>query len=85
MSREVHTARADGVTVYYPFALVELLDYRRLDDNEGDEVLLAFTDEDGCRVTIRMSAVVVEALKSRLCEPPDSSQSLPVVTTAHQP
>lgn len=77
--------RADGVTVYYPFALVELLDYRRLDDNEGDEVLLAFEDEDGCRVTVRVRAVVIEALKARLAEPPDSSQPLPAVTTGHQP
>ena len=73
------------MTVYYPFALVELLDYRRVDDNEGDEVLLAFEDEGGCRVTIRLRAVVIEALKARLGEPPDSSQSLPAVTTPHQP
>ena len=66
--------RADGVTVYYPFALVELLGYRRVDDNEDGELLLSFEDEDGCQVTIRLRAAVAEALKSRLREPPDSSR-----------
>jgi invasion protein IalB len=71
--REGYLRRADGVTVYYPFALVELLDYRQVDDNEGGEVLLSFEDEDGCHVTIRLRAAVVAALKSRLENPPDSS------------
>ena len=84
-AREVHTPRADGVTVYYPFALVELLGCRQVDDHEAGEILLTFEDEDGCQVTIRLRAVVVEALKARLCTPPDSSQELPTVTTGHQP
>jgi hypothetical protein len=72
--REGYTPRADGVTVYYPFALVELLGYRRVDDNEGGEVLLSFADEDGCQVTIRLRVAVAEALRARLGESPDSSQ-----------
>jgi hypothetical protein len=35
--------------------------------------LLSFLDEDGCRVSIRLRREVVEALKARLCVPPDSS------------
>jgi hypothetical protein len=30
------------VTVYYPFALVELLDFRQADDGEDGEILLRF-------------------------------------------
>jgi invasion protein IalB len=67
------TPRADGVTVYYPFALVELLSFREVDDNEAGEVLLSFMDEDGCQVTVRVRREVLEALKSRLAQPPDSS------------
>lgn len=71
---EVHTPRANGVTVYYPFALVDLTDYREVDDREGGEVMLSFLDEDGCTVSIRLSRKVAEALKDRLCVPPDSSR-----------
>jgi hypothetical protein len=35
--------------------------------------LLSFLDEDGCRVSIRLRREVVDALKARLCVPPDSS------------
>ena len=69
-----HTARADGVTVYYPFALVDLLDVQQVDENEDGELLLSFLDEDGCRVSIRLRKELVEALKARLCVPPDSSR-----------
>ncbi|HUQ25118.1 MAG TPA: hypothetical protein VM140_05560 [Burkholderiales bacterium] len=71
---EVYTSRADGVSVYYPFALVDLTGYRRVDDNEDGEVMLTFLDEDGCTVSVRIRAEVIETLKTRLCVPPDSSQ-----------
>ena len=66
--------RAAGVTVYYPFALVELLDYREADDDRGGEVLLSFLDEDGCQVTLRIRRELAEALRERLASPPDSSR-----------
>jgi hypothetical protein len=67
--------RADGVTVYYPFALVELLDCRQIDDDGDGEVLLSFRDEDGCEVKIRLQRRLIEALRARLAAPPDSSHS----------
>src|SRR5262249_53440023 len=71
--REGHTP-ANGVTVYYPFALVDLLSYREVDDDKDGRVLLSFVDEDGCEVTIRLHRELVEALKARLASPPDTSQ-----------
>lgn len=68
------TARADGVTVYYPFALVDLIDYREVGEDKDGEVLLSFIDEDGCQVTIRLRRELVEALLARLAQPPDSSR-----------
>jgi hypothetical protein len=61
------------VTVYYPFALVELLDYRQVDDGEDGELLLSFRDEDGAEVKIRVRREVVEEIRKRLAVPPDSS------------
>jgi len=61
------------VTVYYPFALVELLDYRQVDDGEDGELLLSFRDEDGAEVKIRVRREVVEEIRKRLAAPPDSS------------
>jgi hypothetical protein len=75
VNRERHdTARADGVTVYYPFALVELLDYRQVDDGEDGELLLSFRDEDGAEVKIRVRREVAEEIRKRLAVPPDSSR-----------
>jgi len=68
------TARADGVTVYYPFALVELLDIRQVDDGEDGEVLLSFRDEDGAEVKIRVRRELAEEIRERLAVPPDSSR-----------
>jgi hypothetical protein len=68
------TARADGVSVYYPFALVDLIDYRKVDDDGDGDVLLSFYDEDGCQVTIRLRRGLLESLKARLDAPPDSSR-----------
>ena len=60
--------RVDGTTVYYPFALVDLVDDRQTD--EDGEVLLSFMDEDGCQVSIRLRRHLVDALKDRLGVPP---------------
>ena len=65
--------RADGVTVYYPFALVDLLDYRAVDEGGDGELLLSFRDEDGAVVKVRLRRELAELLKSRLGGPPDSS------------
>jgi hypothetical protein len=71
--REEHTPRANGVSVYYPFVLVELLGYTQVDDSEEDELLLSFADEDGCRVTVKVRRAVIAALIARLSAPPDPS------------
>jgi len=65
--------RADGVTVYYPFALVELLEWRQADEDKDGEILLTFRDEDGAQVTIRMRRELAEMLRARFASPPDSS------------
>ncbi|OAI50677.1 hypothetical protein AYO46_09605 [Betaproteobacteria bacterium SCGC AG-212-J23] len=65
--------RADGVTVYYPFALVELLEWRQADEDKDGEILLTFRDEDGAQVTIRMRRELAEMLRARFTAPPDSS------------
>jgi hypothetical protein len=65
--------RADGVTVYYPFALVDLLDYHQADEGEDGELLLTFRDEDGATVKVRLRRELAEALRDRLAGPPDSS------------
>ena len=65
--------RADGVTVYYPFALVDLLDYQVVDEDGDGELLLSFRDEDGAVVKVRLRRELAELLKSRLGGPPDSS------------
>ena len=65
--------RADGVTVYYPFALVDLLDYRVVDEDGDGELVLSFRDEDGAVVKVRLRRELAELLKSRLGGPPDSS------------
>ena len=62
------------MTVYYPFALVELLDIRQVDDGEDGEVLLSFRDEDGAEVKIRVRRAIAEEMRERLAAPPDSSR-----------
>jgi hypothetical protein len=75
VNRERHdTARADGVTVYYPFALVELLDFRQADDGEDGEILLSFRDEDGAEVKVRLRRELAEEIVKRLAAAPDSSR-----------
>jgi hypothetical protein len=61
------------VTVYYPFALVELLDFRQVDDGEDGEVLLSFRDEDGAEVKVRLRRELAEEIRKRFEAPPDSS------------
>jgi hypothetical protein len=62
------------VTVYYPFALIELLDHQQADDGEDGEILLSFRDEDGAEVKIRMRRELAEEIRNRLAAPPDSSR-----------
>lgn len=58
--------------VYYPFGLVELLEFKHSDDHEDTgEALLVFLDADGCRVTLRLSPHAVAALRTRITEAPD--------------
>jgi hypothetical protein len=55
------------VSVYYPFALVELLDLAKTDEHaETGEVLLYFLDADGCQVTVRLSEWALEQLRAKL-------------------
>lgn len=61
------------MTVYYPFALVELLDFRQVDDGEDGEVLLSFRDEDGAEVKVRLRRELAEEIRKRFEAPPDSS------------
>ena len=49
--------------MYYPFALVEFLEVVENDECEAvGEVLLAFLDQDGCRVTVRLRREALEQL-----------------------
>lgn len=58
---------AQGVSVYYPFALVELVDIARTDEHDQTgEVLLYFLDSDGCQVTLRVSESTLMQLRERL-------------------
>jgi hypothetical protein len=62
-----------AVSVYYPFALVDVIRFQEGDDHgETGETLLVFLDADGCQVTVRMTPGAIEALKKRLQSPPDS-------------
>jgi hypothetical protein len=66
--KEVPTPqRANGFSVYYPFALVELLDVTKTDEHQDTgELLLHFVDSDGCRVTVRLTPVALDQLRARL-------------------
>ena len=56
-----------AVSIYYPFALVELVDIGKTDEHEETgEVLLYFLDSDGCQVTLRLTAQTLEQLRERL-------------------
>lgn len=63
-----------ALSVYYPFALVELIAFRESDDHEDTgEALLVFLDADGCQVTLRLSPHAVDALRKRIPEAPDTN------------
>ena len=52
-----------ALSIYYPFALVELLEISNTDEHEETgEVLLYFLDSDGCQVTVRLTKHAVEQL-----------------------
>jgi hypothetical protein len=62
--------RAEGISVYYPFALVQLVDIGETDEHaQTGEVLLYFLDSDGCQVTIRLTEYALEQLRARLSAP----------------
>ena len=61
-----------AVSVYYPFALVDVIRFQEGDEHgETGETLLVFLDADGCHVTLRMTGNAIEALKKRLQSPPE--------------
>jgi hypothetical protein len=61
-----------AVSVYYPFALVELVGYFESDDyGDTGDVLLVFLDSDGCQVTLRVARGAAQALEQRLSSPPE--------------
>jgi hypothetical protein len=58
---------AEPVSVYYPFALVELLGVAKTDEHaETGELLLHFLDSHGYRVTVRLTPLALEQLGARL-------------------
>lgn len=64
---------AHAISVYYPFALTDLVRFVEGDDYEqSGDVLLVFTDEEGCQVTLRLRSALAAALASRLQSPPDA-------------
>jgi hypothetical protein len=66
-------ATPHAITVYYPFALTDLVRYVEGDDYpETGDVLLVFTDEEGCQVTLRLRSSLASALASRLQSPPEA-------------
>ena len=65
--KELPTPQPEGVSVYYPFALVELLDITKTDEHEETgELLLHFLDADRSRVTVRLTPVALDQLRARL-------------------
>lgn len=72
-TKEISTLhRSNGVSVYYPFALVALVDYLEADGHkETGEVHISLRDEDGVQVTVRLTAEAVRQLRERLALPPD--------------
>ncbi len=56
-----------AVSIYYPFALVELVDIGETEEHEETgEVMLSFLDSDGCRVTLRLTPQALDELCQRL-------------------
>ncbi len=66
------TAESNALSVYYPFCLVDLTDFKESEDFEASgEAMLVFLDADGCQVTLRLSPHAVEALRKRVAGAPD--------------
>ena len=65
-------ATPHAISVYYPFALTELVRFVEGEDFEqtGD-VLLVFMDEESCQVSVRLRRSLAERLALRLQSPPD--------------
>jgi hypothetical protein len=65
-------AKPHAITVYYPFALTDLVRLAQGDDfEETGDVLLVMLDEEGCQVTLRLRQDLLSALASRMQAPPD--------------
>ena len=66
--KESSTAKTKhAVSIYYPFALVELVDIGEAEEHEETgEVMLSLLDSDGCRVTLRLTPEALEQLRQRL-------------------
>lgn len=65
-------AAPHAITVYYPFALTDLVRFVEGDDyQDTGDVLLILTDEEGCQVTLRLRSALVAELASRLQSPPE--------------
>ena len=65
-----------AISVYYPFALTGLVSFVQGDDyEETGDVLLVFTDEEGCQVTLRLRPPLADTLAKRLQSPPEASRN----------
>jgi hypothetical protein len=65
-------ANPHAITVYYPFALTDLVRLVQGDDfEETGDVLLVMLDEEGCQVTLRLRPEMLSALAARIQSPPD--------------
>ena len=59
--------RHNGLSVHYPFAIVECLGCDQLEEpGDAQEFLLRFRDEDGCAVTLRIRQPALERLAEAL-------------------
>lgn len=56
---------ATGVSVYYPYDLVQFVDLAS-DDEDPQIVLLSFLDTGGCRITLRVRRSAFRALAPSL-------------------
>jgi hypothetical protein len=62
-----------AISVYYPFALTDLVRFVEGDDyQETGDVLLVFADEEGCQVTLRLRSALAAELAKRLQAPPEA-------------
>jgi hypothetical protein len=67
---DVTPKRKHAVSVYYPFALVEVLEVEPGDEHEETgEMRLSLLDSDGCRVTLRLTKEAFDELKAKLSAP----------------